>query len=43
MLRFLVRPVDGGLHQLIGKACVSQLDSEQAKADHGDALVISLC
>ena len=39
----VVRPVDDGMHELIGQACVSQLDSDQANVAHGAASMISLC
>lgn len=42
-LRFAVRPVDGGLYELIGKAYVPQLDSEQAEVGRAEASMISLC
>lgn len=42
-LRFVVRSVHNGLYELIGNACVPQLDFEQSNVSHGKGSIISLC
>lgn len=42
-LMFVVRPLEGGVYELIGRACVPQLDNQRASAIKTLATTIKLC